>query len=101
VTRTVDPIVAKPSAPEIPAADGTEVRFTDVARDLGIQWSTVPDATKRRVYERAAQFHKDVYGVWPKRVSMWTSSGMRPVYYYNKDTYRETMQRALEEMQNE
>jgi hypothetical protein len=30
VTRTVDPIVAKPPAPEIPVADGTEVRFTEV-----------------------------------------------------------------------
>jgi hypothetical protein len=68
---------------------------------MGITWSLVSEAEKRRIYERAAQLHKEAFGVWPKRVNMWTSSGMRPVYYYNKETYEETMKRALEEFQNQ
>jgi hypothetical protein len=101
ITKTEDPIAAKPSAPEIPAADGSEIRFTAVARDLGIVWSTVPEQQKLRLYERAAQYHKDEFGVWPKRVNMWTSSGVRPVYYYNAETYRSTMMRALQEFKDQ
>lgn len=55
------------------------------------------DDRKQEVYTRAAQYHKDKYGVFPSKVRVHTSWGMRPMYYYNERTYVETMQRALQE----
>jgi len=81
--------------PTVPEADGSEIRFTNVARDLGIYWSNVDQDMKNRIYDRACKLHKEHYGVWPKRVNMWTSAGFKPVYYYNKDTYENTMKAAL------
>lgn len=83
--------------PRIPEADGSEIRFTNVADSLGIAWNTVPLADKMAVYERAAQLHVQHYGVRPAKVLMWTSEGYKPTAYYNKDTYERTMKRALEE----
>lgn len=95
VTQTAP--IEHPVPPTLPEADGTEIRFTNVANEKGIIWSRVDADTKQRIYERAAQLHKDEFGAWPKRVRMWTNSGYRPVYYYNKDTYPSTMGRALDE----
>lgn len=83
--------------PQIPQADGTEVRFTNVAASLGIPWSAVPVQDKMAVYERAAQLHVQHYGVRPSKARMWTSEGYRPIAYYNERTYERTMKRALEE----
>jgi len=95
VTQTKPVVRAVP--PTIPQADGTEVRFTAVAFDKGIRWSLVPDDAKKIVYDRAANLHKEIYGSWPKKVNMWTYAGFKPVSYYNSDTYRPTMARALDE----
>ena len=83
--------------PQLPEADGTEMRFTNVASGMGIAWNMVPLDDKMRVYERAAQLHVQHYGVRPAKVRMWTSEGFKPTAYYNKDTYERTMKRALEE----
>jgi hypothetical protein len=83
--------------PRIPEADGSEIRFTNVAESLGIAWNAVPLADKMAVYERAAQLHVQHYGMRPAKVLMWTSEGCKPTAYYNKDTYERTMKRALEE----
>jgi hypothetical protein len=83
--------------PRIPEADGSEMRFTNVAASMGIAWIAVPLADKMAVYERAAQLHVQHYGVRPAKVLMWTSEGYKPTAYYNKDTYERTMKRALEE----
>lgn len=91
------PVEKKTVPIDIPMADGTEVRFTNVARDIGISWSTVDPVTKQRIYDRACELHKELYGAIPRRVNMWTNAGFRPVYYYNKDTYKGTMVRALRE----
>lgn len=81
--------------PEMPLSDGSEKRFTDVARELGIHWARVPQEDKLRVYERAAELHRQLYGTRPRRVRMWTSQGFRPVYYYTEQTYGSTMVKAL------
>lgn len=83
--------------PSIPVADGTEVRFSDVARTLGIEWREVSDEDKASVYERAVDLHRGVFGCTPKKVLMHTSTGRRPVYFYTEETYRPTMRRALRE----
>lgn len=91
VQRKNDPVE------EIREADGTEYRFTTVANMLGIKWSSVPDAHKRRVYERAADLHEQVFGSRPPRVKVWTKDGRSAVYYYSMATYGATMERALRE----
>ena len=83
--------------PDIPAADGTEVRFTTVANSMGIHWRDVPEVDKIRVYQRTAELHEEVFGVRPPKVMMHTNEGFKPTSYYNNDTYRQTMVRALEE----
>jgi hypothetical protein len=85
--------------PDIPAADGTEVRFTTIANSMGIHWKDVPEEEKRSVYIRAADLHELTYGRRPPRVMMHTNEGFKPTFYYNDSTYRETMVRALEEYQ--
>lgn len=87
----------RPIPPQLPEADGSEMRFTNVAASLGIAWNMVPTAEKMAVYERAAQLHLQHYGVRPAKVLMWTSEGYKPTAYYNKDSYERTMKRALEE----
>lgn len=87
----------RPIPPQLPEADGSEMRFTNVAASLGIAWNMVPTAEKMAVYERAAQLHLQHYGVRPSKVLMWTSEGYKPTAYYNKDSYERTMKRALEE----
>jgi len=82
-------------APSIPMADGSEIRFTQVAQELGILWRDVPEEKKKQVYERAADLHREVFGCVPKPVKMHTSTGFRPVNYYNERTHRPTMRRAL------
>lgn len=77
--------------------DGTEYRFTQVARNLGLDWSQVDDYTKQDIYTKAAQYHKDVFGAYPSKVKVWVKGQLRPMYYYNKDTYGPTMERALRE----
>jgi hypothetical protein len=81
--------------PSIPMADGSELRFTNVAQELGIIWKDVPLAKKEEVYQRAADLHREVYGCLPKPVKMHTSTGLRPVNYYNEHSYGPTMRRAL------
>ena len=86
--------------PTIPQADGSEKRFTDEARKLGLKWHMVSEADKMEVYNRAIALHVEHYGSRPTQVNMWTSDGWRPTYYYNEDTYQKTMLRALTEYMN-
>lgn len=79
-------------------ADGTEMRFTKVASDMGIIWARVPENDKRAIYGRAAELHNFHYGCWPDKVNVWTKDGIRPVFRYTKATYEKTMQKALEEV---
>lgn len=81
--------------PTIPMADGTEVRFTNVAQSLGIIWRDVPEEKKQVVYNRALDLHHEVFGCAPIRKLMYTSAGRRGVHYYNESTYRPTMFKAL------
>jgi hypothetical protein len=83
--------------PTIPFADGTEMRFTNVAQSLGINWRDVPEEEKRKVYARASNLHHDHYGCYPVERLMYTGTGLGPVNYYNEITYRPTMLRALQE----
>lgn len=83
--------------PTIPAADGTEVRFTNVAQSLGIVWRDVPEEQKLALYDRAVQLHYDHFGCYPKKVLMHTNTGRRGVYLYTEATFRPTMLRALHE----
>jgi len=85
--------------PTIPMADGSEVRFTNVASELGIQWSAVSQEDKQRLYERAAQLHQQHYGARPGKAKMWTSDGYKDVAYYNQRTYKNTVLTALKEYQ--
>ena len=86
--------------PTIPMADGSEVRFTNVASELGIQWSAVSQEDKQRLYERAAQLHQQHYGARPGKAKMWTSDGYKDVAYYNQRTYKNTVLVALKEYQD-
>lgn len=81
--------------PTIPAADGTEMRFTHIAQSLGIIWRDVPEEKKQEVYDRALFLHHECFGCAPVRKLMYTSTGRRAVYYYNETTYRPTMYKAL------
>jgi hypothetical protein len=86
--------------PHIPMADGSEMRFTNVANSMGIKWSLVSEDDKFAVYERAADLHAQIYGARPIQVNMWTSDGYRPVAYYDAAHYKPTMVRALREYHN-
>ena len=87
--------------PTIPYADGSELRFTNVAQSLGISWRDVPEAKKKKVYARAVELHRETYGCVPVRKLMHTSAGIRGVYYYNESNYRPTMLKALVEFKKE
>jgi|WetSurMetagenome_2_1015567.scaffolds.fasta_scaffold01568_13 hypothetical protein len=87
--------------PTIPFADGTEMRFTNVAQSLGINWRDVPEEEKRKVYARASNLHHDHYGCYPVERLMYTGTGLGPVNYYNEITYRPTMLRALQEFKRQ
>ena len=81
--------------PTVPEADGSEVRFTNAAQELGIVWRDVPEDKKKQVYRRALELHREVYGCVPIQVIMHTNKGRQPVYYYTEKSYRPTMRKAL------
>ena len=87
--------------PTIPEADGSEMRFTNAAQELGIVWRDVPQDKKKKVYRRALELHREVYGCVPIQVIMYTSKGRQPVYYYTERSYRPTMRRALIEFREQ
>ncbi len=77
-------------------ADGTEVRMSDCAAELGIVWNAVSASTKRAIAELARDLHKKVYGRFPKKKRMPAGNGtMLPIYFYNRTTYVPTMREAM------
>ena len=77
-------------------ADGTEVRMSDCANELGINWSAVSNATRKAVAELSRDLHKEVYGAYPKKKRMPSGNGkMQAIYFYNRTTYVPTMKEAM------